>query len=79
MDPDGFCSRGEWRSSRIVTFVDGERVVTPGETPRAYCDRCQEYLATCAADLPGYWLRLSLMIGDTPQATVRADTCNWSE
>jgi hypothetical protein len=64
------CERGDWCSSRLVTFVDGERIVTPGQTPRAYCDRCQEYLAGCAADLPGYWLRLSLMTGDPLQATV---------
>lgn len=64
------CERGDWCSSRTVTFVDGERVVTPGETPRAYCDGCQEYLAGCATDLPGYWLRLSLMTGDPLQATV---------
>jgi hypothetical protein len=54
-----------------VAIVDGERVVTPGETPRAYCDDCQEYLAECARHLPGFWLRLSHMTGDPLQATVQ--------
>ena len=65
------CARGEWCSSRVVTFENGERIVTPGLTPRPYCHRCDEHIARCAADLPGFWLRLAAAIGDPLQAEVQ--------
>jgi hypothetical protein len=65
------CARGEWCSARTVTAVDGERVVTPALTPRVYCDWCSEYIATCASELPAYWLRLAAAIGDPLQAEVQ--------
>ena len=61
------CARGDWCSRRIVTFQDGERVVTAALTPRPFCDGCQEYIAKCATELPAFWVRLSAMIGDSPQ------------
>ena len=65
------CSRGDFCSARIITFTDGERVVTPALTPRPYCDLCQDHIARCAADLPGFWVRLAAMIGDPLQAEVQ--------
>lgn len=64
------CARGDWCLSRIITFTDGERSISPALTPRAYCDRCAEHIARCAADLPGFWLRLKYAIGDSVQAEV---------
>jgi hypothetical protein len=64
------CARGEWCSGRVVTFENGERVVTPALTPRPYCDRCAKHIARCAGDLPGFWLRLEHAIGDPLQAEV---------
>lgn len=66
-----YCARGEYCSQRIVTFRDGERVITPALSPRPYCDRCQEHIARCAGDLPGFWLRLAAKIGDPLQAEVQ--------
>ena len=65
------CARDQFCSARIITFTDGERVVTPALTPRPYCDLCQEHIARCAADLPGFWVRLAAMIGDPLQAEVQ--------
>ena len=72
-DRDGMhhCARGEWCSGRVITFTDGQRVVTAALTPRPYCDLCQEHIARCASDLPGFWLRLQHAIGDPLQAEVQ--------
>jgi hypothetical protein len=65
------CARDQWCSARIITFVDGERIVTPAQSPRPYCDRCATFLADCAKDLPGYWVRLAAAIGDPLVAEVQ--------
>jgi hypothetical protein len=65
------CARGDFCARRTVTFEDGERIITPAMSPRAYCDRCSGHIARCAADLPGFWLRLAAKIGDPLQAEVQ--------
>jgi hypothetical protein len=58
------CSRGEWCSDRVITWDGDERIATGAITPRAFCGTCETYLARLAGELPGFWLRLSFMIGD---------------
>jgi hypothetical protein len=65
------CARGEWCSQRTVAIEAGERVITPAGAWRPYCDPCEAYLAQCARELPGYYLRLGAMIGDPLQARVQ--------
>ena len=68
------CARGDWCSQREVTIEGGERIITPAMTPghsRPYCHWCEQYLAGCARELPGYYLRLGAMLGDPLQAQVQ--------
>lgn len=80
MDDDGQrpCARGDWCSARTVTVIDGERVVTPAYTFRAYCDSCERYigsLLTGTTEDPSWamsalYVRLAAAIGDPLQADV---------
>jgi hypothetical protein len=64
------CSRGDWCTGRTVAVVDGQRIIRPRRTYRAYCDACEDYLGTCAAELADLHQRLLGAIGDPLQAEV---------
>ncbi len=64
------CLRGDWCSGRTVSIEDGQRVLRPARTYRAYCHGCEEYFAACAAELPGLYERMGAAIGDPLQAEV---------
>jgi hypothetical protein len=64
------CKRGNWCAGRTVALEDGERVVHPRRTYRAYCDQCESYLAGCVRELAELYQRLEAAIGDPLQAEV---------
>lgn len=68
------CKRGNWCTGRTVTLEDGERVIHPRRTYRAYCDPCKTYLAGCAGELGELYQRLEAAIGDAVQAEVHVPT-----
>ena len=68
MSDDDRCARGPWCSGRVITIENGERIVLAAITPRAYCDGCQDHIASCLADFPGLYVRLALEIAQPRQA-----------
>lgn len=59
------CARGHHCAARTtVVGDDGERIVVPARTYRAYCDADVQKIRACLADLPRRYAQLSAMIGD---------------
>jgi hypothetical protein len=52
------CARAQWCAGRMVTVINGERIVTPALSPRAFCPHDWDLIGHCLSDLPGIYDRL---------------------
>jgi hypothetical protein len=47
------CARGEWCADRKVETIDGDRIVTPAKTYRAFCETDWRIIAACLRNPDG--------------------------
>jgi hypothetical protein len=64
------CARGTWCLDRSVTTEQGERVITPAQTARVFCDSCERDVSYKLGELPGLALLLAVSIGIPAQGSV---------
>ncbi|MFF5261341.1 hypothetical protein ACFY4C_20555 [Actinomadura viridis] len=57
------CARGAHCAARTTTAHNGERVTTPAQTYRAFCEACSDHIHACLKDLPTQYRDLAAHIG----------------